>query len=320
MTRTFALLTLSLVAALMAVDCASPGATQPLCVSGATRATDRFAVARGCITYNDGSQIWAVDPKNTSNHSSLGPSHGLTSMVWSRDGSRLLLVEQTNSGVAHEDLYVMNADGSQTRLTSDGGSTGGSFSPDGTKVAFARANEGVYVVVYATGGTPRLIARSYTAWWLDSPAWSPDGLRIAYTVYLEGGPEGLTFQIWTMSPDGTNPRQLLDLGPCGGGGCSGGLAWSPDGSKLAFHSMRDNLSTRTRAIYVVNEDGSGLRRINDDGAGPSWSPDGSRIAFSRGQDVFTMAADGADITQLEGVVFVQNGDAIASGLAWNPVG
>jgi TolB protein len=226
----------------------------------------------------------------------------------------------------------MNADGSQIRLTTDGGSTAGSFSPDGTKVVFARANEGLYVVD-ATGGTPRLIAKSYLAWWLDSPAWSPDGSRIAYTVYLEGSPPP-TFQIWTVNPDGTDPRLLVNLGECGGGGCSGDLAWSPDGSMLAFHSMRDHLSTRIRAIYVVHADGSGLRRINDDGAQPSWSPDGSRLAFVRfppdqaigqawGGELFTMAPDGSDVTLVvEGVGVVRQFEGFAprpSGLAWNPV-
>jgi Tol biopolymer transport system component len=319
-------------AGLLAVQCANPRATPQLCVQGTAQPSDRFALARGCITYNDGSEIWAVDPDHPANRISLAPSHGLTSMVWSRDGSRLLLTEQTNSGTAHEDLYVMYADGSQTRLTSDGGSTGGSFSPDGSKVVFARANEGLYVVD-TTGGTPRVIARSYIAWWLDSPAWSPDGSRIAYAVYKEGDPEGFDYEIWTMNPDGTNQRLLVELGACGGGGCTGGLAWSPDGSMLAFHSMRDNLAGRTRAIYVVHADGSGMHRINNLGYQPSWSPDGSRLDFtefgmppgipgeSSEDTAFTVAADGTNLTLVDGVVLLRHyGVAGPSGLAWNPVG
>jgi Tol biopolymer transport system component len=335
-----AVLSLSIAAGLMAVECEPQQATHigarsapQLCVPGTTQGSNQFSLAHGCITYNDGSQIWAVDPNHPSNRISLGPSVGLMSMAWSRDGSRLLLSEETDAGIAHEDLYVANADGSRIRLTSDGGSTGGSFSPDGKSVAFTRANEGLYVVD-AKGGSPRLIAKSYWAWWLDSPAWSPDGSRIAYMVYLEAGPEPINYEIWTMNPDGTNPRLLVGLGECGGGGCSGGLTWSPDGSMLAFHSMRDNLVTRTRAIYVVHADGSGLRRINNDGAEPSWSPDGSRLAFVRfpkdqaigetwGGELFTISPDGSNLTlMVEGVGVVRQFTGVTpfpSGLAWNPV-
>jgi len=197
---TVVLLTLCIAAGLLAVP------APQLCVRGATQPSDRFALVHGCITYSDGSEIWAVDPNHPSNRISLGPSHGLTPIAWSRDGSRLLLVERRQAGTegVKQDLYLMDADGSQTRLTTDGLSGEGSFSPDGTKVVFPRSDDGLYVVD-VRGGAPRLVAKSYLAWWLESPAWSPDGSRIAYAVYLEGGPEGLTYELWTVHPDGASP-------------------------------------------------------------------------------------------------------------------
>src|SRR5262249_19110471 len=55
---------------------------------------------------------------------------------------------------------------------------------------------------------------------------------------------------------------------------------SPDGTKIAFCSLRDDQYSQ---IYVANSDGSGEKRItkttSGDSCGPVWSHDGKRIAF-----------------------------------------
>jgi Tol biopolymer transport system component len=83
-------------------------------------------------------------------------------------------------------------------------------------------------------------------------------------------------------------------------------AWSPDRQRLAF--------VRQPEIYVVNVDGSGLRRIWSQGRtwGPvDWSPDGSKIAFMAccGTDkgIFVMNSDGSDVTRLVGHEFANPG-------------
>ncbi|HXU97499.1 MAG TPA: serine hydrolase [Jiangellaceae bacterium] len=68
--------------------------------------------------------------------------------------------------------------------------------------------------------------------------------------------------------------------------------WSPDGGHIAFTSGVD----LNQELYVIAADGSGLRRLTDDGASdvlPRWSPDGTRIAFAsdRGASLRMPAAE-----------------------------
>ena len=73
-------------------------------------------------------------------------------------------------------------------------------------------------------------------------------------------------------------------------------AWSPDGTKLAFMSNRDG----NPEIYVVNRDGSGLRRLTnhpENDVTPTWSPTGNQIAFTSDRtgrpQIWIMNADGS---------------------------
>ena len=70
-------------------------------------------------------------------------------------------------------------------------------------------------------------------------------------------------------------------------------AISPDGKQIAFTGIPNDAGLSKYHLYVVDRDGSGLRRLTDPAGGdfdPAWSPDGEQIAFSRNTN-FSIEAD-----------------------------
>jgi Tol biopolymer transport system component len=82
----------------------------------------------------------------------------------------------------------------------------------------------------------------------------------------------------------------------------GDAAWSPDGSKIAFASLRDG---DLAEIYVMDVDGGNVTRLTYSPSTdrfPAWSPDGSTIAFASdrdgGFDVYLMDVDGSNVRRI----------------------
>lgn len=121
------------------------------------------------------------------------------------------------------------------------------------------------------------------------PCYDPQGS--GRVVFEKRAPANVSSHLYIRNADGSVVGPLV--GQDGDGFHDGAPAWSPDGTKVAFHSDRAG----NYDIWVIDVHGSGLTRLTsaDDNEGfPVWKPDGSRIAFIRGNEVWTMAPDGSD--------------------------
>jgi hypothetical protein len=158
--------------------------------------------------------------------------------------------------------------------------------------------------------------------------------KIAYSCGItDPQTSQIVFQICSINPDGTGFAQLTFLAP--GEGSNHALAWSPDGTKIAFaaglNTVALGLDIPTSNLWVMNADGSNLTQLTASSADtqPTWSPDGTKIAFTSFRNdtnlfgdniltaqVFVMNADGSN---QEPITF-PNSAAFDSQPAWSPDG
>jgi Tol biopolymer transport system component len=225
---------------------------------------------------------------------------------WSPGGGRIVYRDSRRGINQNDELYVMKADGTGRRdITNDSANDWGpDWSPDGRTIVFNSTRHGSTMSGYLVNPDGSNLRRIRMDMWVEYPAWSPDGARIAFM----GGPNGPSeYDIWVMDVDGSNPVQLTDsLGP------DGWPAWSPDGTRIAFSSVRDDcgysdaVNCRTTGdigphhdIWVVNADGTGLERITPEfGQFVTWSPDGKYLLVS-GYDLFVIRPDGTGRASLD---------------------
>jgi TolB protein len=103
-----------------------------------------------------------------------------------------------------------------------------------------------------------------------SPAWSPDGHKIAYVSFETYLPQIYVSDIFT------GQRQLVTNFK----GINGAPSWSPDGTKLAVALSRNSVNPN---IYILNLASNQLQQITSDAAintEPSWSPDGQSLIYT----------------------------------------
>lgn len=235
-------------------------------------------------------------------------------VAWAPDGTRLAF---TGNG-EDQGLWVLDLVGDDLRRLHEGSDTHPSWAPDGSALAITVAipvperdySSDHLVVVPLDGGTPRDLGEA------GGPApWSPDGRFVAVADHA----------LRLLAVDGSGSRNLK-VNPGGATGNEQGLtiysdvAWSPDGSRLAFasYTLAPEPQPDSSGLGTIGADGSDERVVTREPGtatdtsdrSAQWRPDGSELVFVRGTqdpdtdlkdvrtDLYAVRPDGSGLRRL----------------------
>ena len=193
------------------------------------------------------------------------------------------------------DLYTSNADGSDLRrlTTNPLYDAEATLSLDGRRIVFTSLRDGdvdIYTMDVDGGNLRRL---THELGYDGGPFFSHDGRRIVYRrSVLATARDSADYQaligqnlvrpsrmeIWVMDADGSNKRQVTDLG-----GANFAPYFTPDDRRIIFSSNHTNPRGRNFDLFLVNVDGTGLEQVTTHGdfdGFPMFSPDGRQLVFA----------------------------------------
>ncbi|MEJ7623987.1 MAG: hypothetical protein WKF34_08325 [Pyrinomonadaceae bacterium] len=257
-----------------------------------------------------------------------------------------LIFQSKRDNLACDQIFIMNIDGSETRMVSsgEGRTTCSYFLKGGRKILYGSTKGGaktcppnpdfsqgyVWAVypdydIYTASPDGKNVKAMTTSPGYDAEATvSPNGKKIVFTSERDGD-----LDIYSMDASGTNVKRLTDAV-----GYDGGAFYSPDNKIIVYRSSHPTTEAETKRykdllarhlivpttfeIWVMKADGTGKRKVTNLGAGsfaPFFTPDGKRIIFCTNHFAtdprkrnFDLAMINVDGTGLERITFNETFD------------
>jgi TolB protein len=300
--------------------------------------TFRLSVTTVLATILAGSFAFAtdVDGDYLSNTRQLTKSGENAEAYWAPDSKRLIF-QSTRDNLKCDQIFVMNADGSDQHMvsTGKGRTTCGYFLPDNEHILYASTH-------LAGDACPPDVDHSKGYVWAVYPSYdifvakadgtdlkrltSADGYdaeatinaktkKIIYTSMASGD-----LDLWQMNLDGSGKKQITKSY-----GYDGGPVFSRDGKKISWRAnhpgtpeakktyadlLKENLTSPMKMeLFVADADGSNEKQITNFGCAsfaPTFTPDGKKILFSSNKhacdsskfELYLINVDGTGLQQV----------------------
>lgn len=256
---------------------------------------------------------------------------------WAPDGKRIIF-QSTRDKLQCDQIFVMNADGSDQRMvsTGKGRTTCGYFLPDNKHIVYASTHEGGDACPAAPDRSKGYVWAVYPSYDIflatddgkllrkltDAPGYDAEATvnfkakKIVYTSMASGD-----LDMWEMALDGSKKKRLTTTP-----GYDGGAFYSRDGKKLIWRAnhpsgeamtryrdlLKDNLTTPMKMeIFIADANGKNMKQLTNFGCAsfaPSFTPDGKKIIFSSNKhecdgrkfELYLMNVDGSGLEQVTG--------------------
>jgi len=255
---------------------------------------------------------------------------------WAPDGKRLVF-QSTRGDLKCDQIFVMNADGSDQRMvsTGKGRTTCGYFLSDNKHIVYGSTHEGgeacpppadrskgyVWAVypsydIFLATGDGKVVRNLTGAPGYDAEAtinWKTR--KIVYTSMASGD-----LDLWSMNEDGSGRKRLTSSV-----GYDGGAVFSRDGRKIVWRAnhpatpeltkryqdlLAGNLTTPMKMeLFIADAGGANAKQLTSFGCAsfaPTFTPDGKKILFASNKhecdgrkfELFLIGSDGAGLEQV----------------------